>query len=359
MPLPYSIHELQEQLHALPLPNAKFLADFLVALLTCQEVTLNKIANTMPGEAKAASQEQRLRRYLDLPPTRLPFAQALASLLPQPAPWILAIDRTNWKRGQTNVNFLVLAVIVGNTAVPLLWRVLEHPGNSDTAERICLLREFLTHFGTSSVRLITADREFIGKDWLAWLSQQQLPFCLRIRCSDLLRHRDGPLAPACTFFARACPCRKLPFVLWDQSVFAGGKPLADGDWLIVVSNVSNRKPDLLAAYRHRWGIETLFQSLKRRGFDLEATGAGTKRLGALLGLLSLCYLWCLRAGLFLSGTAPLAPLPHGRPAQSWFRRGLDYLHRLLAPLSGRPCRVHFDRALLLLRPVPLPAKLCL
>ena len=42
-----------------------------------------------------------------------------------------------------------------------------------------------------------------------------------------------------------------------------------------------------------------------------------------------------------------------------FRRGLDYLHRLLAPLSGRPDRANFDRALLLSRPVPLPAKLCL
>lgn len=353
---PYSIQELQEQLQVLPLPNAKFLADFLVALLTCQEVTLNKIANTMPGEAKPASQEQRIRRYLDLPSARLPFAQTLVPLLPQPAPWILAIDRTNWKRSHTDINFLVLAVVVGNTAVPLLWRLLDHPGNSDTAERICLLREFLTHFGASSVRLITADREFIGKDWLAWLSEQRLPFCVRIRCSDLLKHRDGALAPACTFFERACPCRKLPFRLWSQPVFAGGKRLAGGDWLIVVSN---RKQDLLTAYRHRWGIETLFQSLKGRGFDLEATGADTKRLGALLGLLSLCYLWCLRAGLFLSGTAPQVTLKHGRLAQSWFRRGLDYLHRLLAPLSGRPCRAKFDRALLLLRPVPLPAKLCL
>ncbi len=204
-------------------------------------------------------------------------------------------------------------MIVGNTAVPLLWRVLDHPGNSDTAERICLLLEFLTRFGRSSVRLITADREFIGKDWLAWLSEQKLPFCLRIRCSDLLRHRDGRdgmVAPACTFFERTCPCRKVSFLLWNQPVFAGGKRLADGDWRIVVSNrkVSNRKQDLLAAYGHRWGIETLFQSLKGRGLDLEGTGTDTRRLGALLGLLSLCCLWCLRAGLFLWGTAALVPL---------------------------------------------------
>jgi hypothetical protein len=352
MTLPYGIQEIQQQLNELPLPNSKFLAEFLVALITCQKVALKKIANAMPGEAKPASQEQRIRRYLDLP--QLCFARALADLLPQSSPWVLALDRTNWKRADTHINYLVLAVIVGNTAVPLLWRVLEHPGNSDTCERIALLEQFLERFGRHSVRLITADREFIGEDWLAWLIERQLPFCVRIRCTDLLTHADGTCDAACTFFKRACRCRKLPFLLWNQRVYVGGKRLADGDWLIVVSN---RAGDLLGQYRHRWGIETLFQSLKKRGFDLESTC--TTRTEAILGLLSVCYVWCLRTGLFLSGTDPLPPLQHGRSAQSWFRRGLDYLHRLLAPLSGRPNRAGFDRALLLLRPVPLPAKLCL
>jgi hypothetical protein len=201
MTLPYCIQEVQQQLDALPLPNPKFLADFLVALITCQKVTLNKIANAMPGQAKPDSQEQRIRRYLDLP--RLCFAAALAKLLPQPAPWIVAIDRTNWKRADTDINYLVLAVIIGNTAVPLLWRVLEHPGNSDTTERIALLEQFLERFGRHSVRLITADREFIGGNWIAWLIQQQLPFCIRIRCTDLLCHADGTCAEACSFFHRA------------------------------------------------------------------------------------------------------------------------------------------------------------
>ncbi len=66
----------------------------------------------MPGEAKPTSQEHRIRRYLDLPSPRLPFAAALVPVLPQPASWILALDRTNGKRGDTHINFLVLAVIV-------------------------------------------------------------------------------------------------------------------------------------------------------------------------------------------------------------------------------------------------------
>src|SRR5262249_16787875 len=145
-----------------------------------------KIANAMPGEARPESQAMRLRRYLDLPQLRLAFARTLTALLPLPAPWVLALDRTNWERGETEVNLLTLAVVVGKTAVPLLWCDLAHPGNSDTVQRIALLKEFLALFGSHCIRLITADREFVGADWLAWLQGQNLPFLIRIRKDDLL-----------------------------------------------------------------------------------------------------------------------------------------------------------------------------
>lgn len=56
--------------------------------------------------------------------------------------------------------------------------------------------------------------------------------------------------------------------MWGVPVFVGGKPLVGGDTRIVISDVFG---DLLTDYRCRWAIETLFQALKRRGFDLEAT----------------------------------------------------------------------------------------
>lgn len=142
----------------------------------------------------------------------------------------------------------------------------------------------------------------------------------------------------------------------------GGKRLPrerkkDGkeDWLIVVSSSSAH--DLLALYRARWGIETLFQALKGRGFDLE--GCCTTRIERFLGLLALGFVWSLRAGMYLEGIDPAHPLRHGRLAQSWFRRGMDFLHRLLVPLAGRADQQAFDRAILVLRQVYLPAKICL
>lgn len=98
--------------------------------------------------------------------------------------------------------------------------------------------------------------------------------------------------------------------------------------------VSNRPDrDLLSLYRQRWGIETLFQALKGRGFDLE--GCCTPRIEQFPGLLALGFVWSLRTGIYLEGTDPTKPLKHGRPTQSWFRRGIDYLHRLLVTLAGR------------------------
>jgi hypothetical protein len=122
--------------------------------------------------------------------------------------------------------------------------------------------------------------------------------------------------------------------------------------------VSNRSAlDLLALYRLRWGIETLFQALKGRGFDLE--GCSTPRIERFVGLLALGFVWSLRTGMYLEGIDPTAPKAHGRLPVSWFRRGLDYLHRLLVPLAGRAERVGFDRVMLLLRQGHLPEKICL
>ena len=351
---PYSIQELQTALSALPLPNPAFLATFLVGLLTCQTARFGKIATSMPGDAQPKSQQMRLRRYLDRP--GLDFSDAIATLLPEKAPWVLAIDRTNWKKGGRDVNLLVLAVIVGKTAVPLFWQDLSHPGNSDTPQRIALMEQFIARFGTQSIRFVTADREFIGEDWLAWLAQRDIAFVIRIRKTDILTHSDGTAAEAAWFFERradSCRNKKVPWHLWGTAVHVGGKRLPAEqsktnaeDWLILVSNRSGW--DLWKLYRHRWGIETLFQAFKGRGFDIER--CDSPRLSRFVGLLALGFLWSLRAGMHLDEVAPRKLLKHGRPEESWFRRGVDYLHRLLAPLAGCARRATFDHALSLLQP---------
>jgi hypothetical protein len=86
------------------------------------------------------------------------------------------MDRTNWKFGHKDINFLVLAARIGGITFPLFWRLLPHRGNSDFQERKAILEQFRKAFGFEAIRSFSADREFIGKDWLKYLYRHDIPF---------------------------------------------------------------------------------------------------------------------------------------------------------------------------------------
>ncbi len=344
----YSIESVQEKLHDLHLPFASQFARALVALLTARKISLHQISHLMPGEQNPEANRQQIRRCLDHESlTADIWALAIATLLPQ-GKWVLALDRTEWKRGGTAINILVLAVVTHGCAVPLLWSVLPNCGNSDTEERKELLARFVSLFGTGRLRLVTADREFIGKDWIAWLLGQEIPFRIRIKASEYLLHPDGREQHAHEWFAlRSCRCKPRPLRLWGLPVFVGGKRLQDGKYLIVISNEAG--DDLWLDYRLRWKIETLFQALKGRGFDMESCRLSQeRRLSNWFGFLALGLCWCLKVGRALDALAPLPLKKHGRRALSVFQRGLNELRSLLMILAGRPCHNRFEQALRLL-----------
>jgi hypothetical protein len=131
--------------------------------------------------------------------------------------------------------------------------------------------------------------------------------------------------------------------------FVSGKRLESGQFLIVIGN---QRGDLLEEYRLRWKIETLFQALKGRGFDLESCRLSQqKRLSGWFGFLALGLCWWLKAGAKCDASDPLPLKNHGRRAISIFHRGLNELQPLLACLAGRPCPRRYDQALDLLCPV--------
>jgi hypothetical protein len=357
MSLAYSTESLAQSLHQLGLPFAEFFARALVALLTARKISLHRfaelryhIAHLMPGEHDLEANRQQLRRCLDHEIlTQQVWTLAIAALLPR-AKWTLAIDRTEWKRGKTTVNLLVLAVVVHNCAVPLLWTVMPSCGASDTEERKELLGRFVALFGKERMRFVTADREFIGFDWIAWLLKEQIPFRIRIKACEYLLHWDGTEQKAKEWFAwRACRCKPQKMHLWGLPVYVGGKHLYDKEYLVIISNQSG---DLLADYRLRWKIETLFQALKGRGFDLESCRlAKEKRLSGWFGFLALGLCWCLKVGQGLDEVDPLPLKKHGRRAVSVFQRGFRLLQSLLSCLAGKPNTEQFHYVIQQLCPV--------
>jgi len=320
------------------LPFAPHFARALVALLTARKISLHQIAHLMPGNQNPEANRQQMRRCLDHESTAADmWTGVIAALLPK-GKWILALDRTEWKRGATTINLLVLAVVVHGCASPLLWSVLPNPGASDTQERKHLLERFMALLGKERARFITADREFIGREWIGWLLEQGLTFRIRVKAGEWLGHADpakGEKRGSEWFASQACRCKPRAMTLWGLPVYVGGKRLGGSNEYLIV--ISNEKGDLLSEYRLRWKIETLFQALKGRGFDLESCRLSQeRRLSGWFGFLSLGLCWCLKVGRLLDEVAPLPLKKHGRRAVSVFQRGLRELQALVSQLAGRP-----------------------
>ena len=103
------------------------------------------------------------------------------------------MDRTDWYLGETPLNVMVIGIAYWGTAFPVLWTILEKKGCSDTSERIALVKEFGRIFGYRAISYLCADREFIGKDWFAWLRSQEVDFRIRVRASTKVTNRRGQL----------------------------------------------------------------------------------------------------------------------------------------------------------------------
>jgi hypothetical protein len=62
----------------------------------------------------------------------------------------------------------MLGVSYKNVAFPLMFKMLAKRGNSDTEERIALIKQYIEWFGKESIDCLLADREFVGSKWLAF-----------------------------------------------------------------------------------------------------------------------------------------------------------------------------------------------
>ncbi len=325
-----------------------FLAKFITALIQVKTVSLVQISSVMQGRAQPDSHYKRCQRFLRF--FELPFAEVavlVIKLLGVKPPFVVSIDRTDWYLGDTPLNILMLSVVWKGVAFPLLWTVLEKKGCSDTAERIALVEKYRHLFGTHSLRFVTADREFIGRDWFRYLRREKIAFRLRIKENILVSNARGTKKVRAKNLFRThkagvgvllCGRRQV----LGEEVSLMGMRTPEGEYVIVAS--SDKTQEILADYALRWKIETLFGCLKTRGFCLEATHVTQKeRLEKLLALLTLAFCWAYIVGEWLAHTDPLKIKKHGRLAKSLFRHGFDYLRRILCNQDCTAKRTDFIR----------------
>jgi hypothetical protein len=194
-----------------------FLAKVLLALLAAGSVNLTKVARAFRGPAQLDSHYKRLQRFLRgfdcLADGSL--ARLLAGLSGLQPPWVLSLDRSDWRPAVPGmalpwINFLVLGIVRDGVAYPLVWTLLPKAGSSNAQERIDLMERFLTLFGPEAVRFIAMDREFgTSRRWVQWLDQQGLDFRLRLCVSTRLSYGTGSPAPVGRLFGGLRPVKAL------------------------------------------------------------------------------------------------------------------------------------------------------
>ena len=223
----------------------KFLARFLVAIIAVKTVCLTQIASVFPGEAKPESHYKRIQRFLagfemDLSV----LARVVIALVGQEPPFVLALDRTNWKLGKTQLNILMLALVYKGVAFPLFWSVLEKAGNSSTAQRVALLERFLGQFPAAWVAYLCADREFVGKEWLAYLMEKGIGFRIRLRNNTQVPNARGKKVSVKRLFfsCRVNEGRVLASSrqFWGRVLYLSGMRLLRGELLVVVSSSASQ-----------------------------------------------------------------------------------------------------------------------
>ncbi len=308
----------------------------VVGMVSARTVNLSHLASERPATALVASTYRRLQRFFQHVRLRRDWSAPLVvGLLGLAGPWHLALDRTQWKLGARDVNILMLALITRRARVPLMWSVLDNSGGaSDTGARIALMRRYLAIFGAASIRLLLADREFVGLEWMDFLNENSIPFAIRMKDRLIVTTEDGRRL-ALGSLLRKCRGIRTTLAALDSGDAPGplwlnfaARRLAGGELLIVASNTPARAA--LAAYRKRWAIECLFGDTKTRGLNLEDTRLVIPRkLDLLLGLVALAVAWAARAAALLIGRKAPPRRSHGYLAKSWFRIGFDQVRRLL------------------------------
>jgi len=311
---------------------------FLIALIKVRSVNLTKIVVAMPGLAKIDSKYRRLRRFFaDFNFSMDKIAKLIVYLLPiNGEKWNLSMDRTNWKLGKQNINPLVLGIVHLCTAFPVLWITFSKRGNSNMDERIDLIERFIRIFGVEKIKCLFGDREFIGGKWFAFLLKNEIHFIMRIKENFLIPNTRGVLVAAKNLFRNsAVGEHKILRGLREvngQPVYVAGILLPNGEYLILATD---KNPETaIEEYKKRWGIETLFQCLKGRGFNFEDTHMTLPdRINKLIALLAIAFTWCHVTGEWIADQKAITIKKHGRKAVSLFRLGMDHIGNFLHNIS--------------------------
>lgn len=162
--------------------RVKLICLFITALCKVKTINYDKLASGFDTKTTKNSSYRRIQRFMaefDLPMKII--SSLIFALLPEKENLTLVLDRTNWKFGEKNINILMLGVSYKNVAFPLMFKMLDKRGNSNTQEKIDLIKKYIEWFGKDTIDCLLADREFVEDKWLEFLNENRLRYYIRIR----------------------------------------------------------------------------------------------------------------------------------------------------------------------------------
>lgn len=315
------------------LARKKFMLNFAIGIILCKNVHVSNVVAHFNPDVELDSHIRTAERFFnEYKLDYIQLAVLLLCFLP-PGRIHIAIDRTNWQFGKQNINFLTITALCRGVGVPLLFELLDKKGNSNTAERKLLFKKLLRILPAKQIAGFTADREFIGEEWYNFLITNKIPFYIRIKSDTRITYNGVSFHAA--NFATSTKKRSFEnirvhgFRLHLASKLIGYEKDAEDRYLLILTNANVEKA--INIYRNRWSIEVFFQSIKKRGFNLENTHlTELPRLKKLFAIVSLAFCACLNTGLWKHDKIkPMKKKKNGYKPYSFFRYGLDELRKAL------------------------------
>ena len=132
-----------------------------------------------------------------------------------------------------------------------------------------------------------------------WLGQEQLSFCLRLRCNEYVQDETGLVEPLqhlglkpgqSHFFEQVKVTKQAGLGLFNVACYwkrAYRGHCEKSAWFLLTNLPS--LGSAVQAYQQRMGIEAFFRDYKSGGYQVESTRLNPKRLSGLFVLLALAY----------------------------------------------------------------------
>ena len=286
------------------------------AILVKETLNLNKLKNHVAvlldqKTTQTDSHYRRLTRFFQHPIAKRKLWKWLIGwLISYVKHWdgrsltcYLTLDGTSWQFGKTNIHLLVLSLVYPGVSLPLYWVNLAKKGHSSQRERIRLIEQANKLYPLKGM-CILADREYVGKDWFNFLTQNEILFIIRLTKQDYKHHISqgrrcyGSLLKS-ALNKHLCgqwfdlEQQRYPFVALHHDDEANTTdPL-----VLLISNTTWSHRQIADRYRIRWFTECLFKHLKSNGFEIEEMGMSSPpKIRLLVAIVVVVYVICVGEG---------------------------------------------------------------